>query len=172
MISRHCASPSLVQTAAVWTDVKRPASVYSSCSSALSSVRDGTSPAAGDGGEPVTLADTHCFQQQCLRVSMHQTQQSLACLVYWGAERHWALPLHCAGPALIPLPKTDVQKTAIINLEHTEPRQSDNEFDFPSRLKLTPCKISLQSTVELLCRDTATGAVKSCFKSAECNNLG
>lgn len=41
-----------------------------------------------------------------------------------------------------------------------------------SRPELTPCKISLQSPVELLSRDMSTGAAKSFFKSAECINLG
>lgn len=102
---------------------------------------------------------------ECLYMT-DPTERALAWLVYWGAEPPWVFPVRCAAAGLITLPETDVQKTAITSLEHTEQRQRDNEFDLPSRPELTPCKISLQSTVELLCRDMSTGTSKSCFKSA------
>lgn len=89
---------------------------------------------------------------ECLHIT-DRTARALAWLVYWGAEPPWVLPLHCTAPGLITLPETDVHKTAITSLEYTEPRHHDNEFDLPSRPELTPCKISLQSTVELLCRE-------------------
>lgn len=50
-----------------------------------------------DGGDPVTLADTDCSQQQCWSDSVQQTQQSELCPgLFIEVQNHIEYP-HCTA---------------------------------------------------------------------------